>query len=146
MKIDYDLLTLPTGCSGGVISGNFFLMADSDLDFEIAHADVIEAELIYEKWKNFPINKKERFEVLYKACERLLKSLHKVRKVKGSDEAVFLLRRHYRFARNPYFILGEVYYTNRKLAQTTRFKDLRRELFRWGDDYPGYDFFTCLRV
>jgi hypothetical protein len=142
MKIDYDILTLPTDCSGGVISGNFFPMADSDLDFEIAHADVIMAKSNYVKWRNFPVNKKRRFEVLYKASERLLKSLHKVRKVKGTDEAVFLLRLHNRFAQNLYCILGDVYYTDRKLADTERFKNLRNDLFGWGGDYPGYDFFT----
>ena len=121
-------------------------MADSDLDFEIAHADVIEARSNYEKWRNFPINKKRRFEVLYKACERLVKALWKVREIKGTDEAVFLLRLHNRFVWNLYNLLGDVYYTDRKLSQTTRFRDLRQELFRWGADYPGYDFFTLLRV
>ncbi len=133
---------MPTDCSGGVISGNFFLMEDSDLDFEVARADVIAAKSNYVKWRNFPIHKKKRFEVLYKACEKLLKSLYKVRKVKGTDEAVFLLRLHNRFAWSLCGVLGEVHSVDRKLADTERFKDLRYDLFAWGSDYPGYDFFT----
>ena len=142
MEINYDTIALPTNCSGGVISGDFFLMADSDLDFEIAHADVIEASSNYKKWRNFPINKKRRFEILYKASERLLKSLHKVRKVNGTDQAVFLLRLHYIFVWTLYNCLGDVYHIDRKLARTSRFRDLRSELFKWSNDYPDYDFFA----
>lgn len=53
MKINYDVIALPTECSGGVVSGNFFMVADKDLEFESAHADAIEAEANYEKYKIF---------------------------------------------------------------------------------------------
>jgi hypothetical protein len=142
MKINFDTIALPTECSGGVVSGNFFMVADNDLDFETAHADAIEAEAIYEKYKIFPVGKKRRFKVLYEACEKLLKALWKVRKVQGTDEAVFLLRLHNGFARNLYNLLWDVWSIDRKLAHTKRFKDLRQEFFEWGGDYPGYDFFN----
>jgi hypothetical protein len=142
MKINYDTIALPTECSGGIVSGNFFMVADNDLDFETAHADAIEAEANYEKYKIFPVGKKRRFKVLYEACEKLLKALWKVRKVQGTDEAVFLLRLHQGFARSLYNLLQYGWSIDQKLASTRKFKDITYEFFSWGGDYPGYDFFN----
>ena len=118
------------------------MIADNDLDFETAHADVIEAEANYEKYRSLPIGKRRRFETLCRACERLLKALWKVREVQGTDEAVFLLRLHNRFAWNLHNLLQDVWSIDRKLAHTKRFEELWQEFFEWGGDYPGYDFFN----